>query len=1192
MQGESHDATASTLHSAELFNALMHVKRWCRQEMQEHINPPAPLGNAKLLQSEQDVTDMMKAYSELIFERVFRSNDVHDTSTTNRQAEIENANLLKERFGLADSIKTNSLVDHSLNLIRRSLASWVTADSFREVEERKTADWIALHMWLERRLATGFRLLYVDGSQWPADQASSHLFRVVLDWPHTFTRAIFGDFPVSDQQPCSSGPESLSSFCTALCAFDNQAEKELFETTSKLGERDYIYLWCGDSPGTPSDFREGDLVWFRQPVSFHYGSQVQERPDLAIGPEDRCDRLWALIRDKLAIGQRIREDYHEEPYLPLRLAYTEELNRVADVAIAASSRDDLHWLARNSETVKRLLGKEWTQRDCFWMIQSTMFYDWKYWYLFPSRFEGNPLGGLAISTRSPIESNNLLQIALITRELLGVFGEVEDWARRRLQRRRVRNLWNATKRVHKAWDGLGAKGKFDRESKEEQETLFRNILRVIFQPHASRERDQKEEWGTAADHYIEWPEAFGITKDDWMAWYEQNRPLPMPNEKMQTTWNERQRNNIAYAVINYWNEARQKEGERGFAEWLKPSLNSQKALWDRLYNRYRAMTAGARNMEIPLFTFNDFLFDRAPRKAILGWRGYNDQIVNRGKESPAAWISEPPFLTHGVERVLLVRKPDQLGLEEFQKSQMMDPKGEAFVTGYLKDYVEELKAQVDSLKPCLQILLEDYEQRLEDFIEKSPQPVSFDLYEGDVEYLRKDVLPALKSQAEALVDRSSDEDFSARYQVAEYLIRTAIYLNTRMHIGNEDFLGFMRCAFLARTLIEHYVPTLYFREDNQPYAGRDLWHFYSIPIHIPLPRTRTQKVQRTSILSLCTFDPLHDSELRVWRELGGQIVVPAIMIDLQNESRKMGEELGAADMREKQLPIVVHSMRNKVKKPRTLVDEVYMNSAFEPEKRSCWPLGEALKSALDNSGVRDLPSLVSDLFTSTREAEKQIHLIDRIAKQRWDLRRPLRRDQNRIFLDPGEARVSFASTMIEQLQRAIKDIPQSSLLNQDYKLTGVMESALNELRISSSMTDEHIEAALKQCLPHHGFSIDLEAAKGVYVEANHDNEELTLIQCWQQFCEDWASNLIIHGPKVDDLVRTIGIGSRRRTDSLDIHIHSSISRAIDADRMRYIGLGTTTMEWCAFCISGLKHYSNSLDKDKREWITRISIPVS
>jgi hypothetical protein len=126
---------------------------------------------------------------------------------------------------------------------------------------------------------------------------------------------------------------------------------------------------------------------------------------------------------------------------------------------------------------------------------------------------------------------------------------------------------------------------------------------------------------------------------------------------------------------------------------------------------------------------------------------------------------------------------------------------------------------------------------------------------------------------------------------AEYLVRLALYLNVQMNTmegGFKDglFLGLYRCAFLSWALFEHYHPDRFRGSLSVDHSSRrsTTWYFYSIPIHIPL--VEKEEASRTSIISLGTTQALTNDELKGWSEIGKEIVLPALMIDLSKEVRE------------------------------------------------------------------------------------------------------------------------------------------------------------------------------------------------------------------------------------------------------------------------------------------------------------------
>jgi len=827
-QGYERELTESDLRSH-----LSLVSDWLRMKMRSHVDPLDE--NTFLVQSERDVSEMVEAYLGKLFHYLFPISSPaippHNTSLLNREESITHGIELRQKFGLGetDDALVNSEVGPSLDQIRSQFLFWLTGSQFRQDNYRRDV-WAACHLWLEKRIATGYRLLFLQGQNWQPLDATWSITRVVHDWPDTFTRSVFGSFQAGKEPLPATRP--VSSLCTAICAFDNVQEKEEFESISGLGEDEYIYLWSGRRPDEPSDFKDGRLVWFKNAGPLDVGT-LPAQPLQWLGNPNGVQERWNLLVSEMKKGFAPHDAAH---FRKLQHRFREHLKRDSGRLSAAFSRCE--------ETLNKVLGVVLNPSDrCFWSLQSVMFYDWKYWYLFPFSYERQSRGGLTFSSIQPLTQSQIYLTTIFMQKILQLFAETEDWARSRIRERREENLHEAAIRVHDVWTRRAGENIGITEGHEK---LFRGILdEIVFDPKGSQHSS---------------PPRFQVGHEPTY---------------LRRTWKEGQKGNIIFAAMNYWNEAMYAQGKRVFAEWLSPSLGDDRnARWKRNWDAYQKLTGDARKTEPAYYTLNDFLFDQAARKEVLEWRGYDWQIFPRGQDKPSDWVAEPPSVTPDVRDAL------------FKEIESGNPPSQT--NNSASGYIKNLETKVRILKPGLEQHLAYYSEHL-----NSQTGIELGIYEGDFLCLKR-VLELLNEEIQSLDDPWGGELDSSEEITSEYLIRLAIYLNTRMNnTRKENFLGVSRCAFLTWALYKHYGPNSFqVALTDADATPKTRWHFYSIPIHIPLPDQ--EGIQRTSILSLCTRGRLRDEELRLWGNIGAEMVLPAMMIDQRQEIRiREGQRLRA-----------------------------------------------------------------------------------------------------------------------------------------------------------------------------------------------------------------------------------------------------------------------------------------------------------
>ncbi|HKU77633.1 MAG TPA: hypothetical protein VJR02_27215, partial [Pyrinomonadaceae bacterium] len=441
----------------------------------------------------------------------------------------------------------------------------------------------------------------------------------------------------------------------------------------------------------------------------------------------------------------------------------------------------------------------------------------------------------------------------------------------RIRERRRTNLHAAEDRVHEAWNKRALRG---RAITEGHEKLFKWMLRdVVF----GRE-DRQQAYSRSGQ------------SDKW------------ERENLKRTWLEGQKGDVVFAAMNYWNEATHAQGGRVFADWLSDPLLQEVPydIWRERSEEYLKLTSEARKNSPKYYTLNDFLFDQAPRKEILEWRGYDWQIFPRSQDNPIDWVVEPPSVTPDVRRTLFKE------IEHENLSVLND--------GLAAECVRKIEHSVRVLKKALQQHLDHYSKKFEYEAANPGSKISsgLGLYDGDFGSLER-VLKRLSDDVASIEDPGDSEVESSQEVTAEYLIRLAIYLNARMNTTEKDFLGVSKCAFITWALYHYYGPeALPLSEPADQRKKR--WHFYSIPIHIPLPAQ--EGIQRTSILSLCTKNRLTDEELRLWRDVGSEIVLSTMMIDQHEEIRVSERERIRAGMAVglyHQLGQVLYSVRARVR---------------------------------------------------------------------------------------------------------------------------------------------------------------------------------------------------------------------------------------------------------------------------------------
>ncbi|MCI0603402.1 hypothetical protein L0156_10355 [bacterium] len=368
------------------------------------------------------------------------------------------------------------------------------------------------------------------------------------------------------------------------------------------------------------------------------------------------------------------------------------------------------------------------------------------------------------------------------------------------------------------------------KNKETRETLFRYLLRVALAHFGYRDHES-----------YDWYSAAGLKSNQWRKWFNRNiatsiYPPANPNDP-----------EIFCVVVNYWNPSIRDKKERVFSAWL-PVHGISRANWNLLWEDYKTITKlGA---EIQCFTLNDYLFSRAQRKSILEWR-----FVSSPHSLSNINIENPPAASRMIAEALRVA----------DESSVLRRRIVA-----IGDYVDELDVIVRSLKDEILNRIALFSHRIVD------EPHHW-FIKALLEKLRCDV-----SQMDKVTPQMSGD---VACMTADYLVRLFLYLNVQTLMLRKPgklpgYLGLLAVAFMARSLLEYYGPFVLKSKEN--------WFWYSIPVHIPIrisPSGYTEDAQETSILSIAVANRLSKEWQRRWRNIGYQIVLPAMMMDFQLEEK-------------------------------------------------------------------------------------------------------------------------------------------------------------------------------------------------------------------------------------------------------------------------------------------------------------------
>jgi hypothetical protein len=1101
------DEDEQELTEAELRMHLSNVSDWIRVRMQGHIDPPD--GNATyLVKSERDVSEMVEAYLGKLFHFLFPLSSPrippHNTVPVNREASIDVGKGLRRKFNLGDGddfIACPSQVTDSLKKLRDAFNSWFADPNSSGDNPRYV--WAGCHLWLERRIATGFRLLFLDGQNWQPKDASWSLTRLVHDWPSTLTRSVFQYFQGADDPFVNIA--GAGEVCTALCAFDNEEEKHRFERISRMREGEYIYLWTGQDSGLLSDFADDLLVWFRDTGCLKPNQELPHEPLSWLGNNREARDRWALLKDDMPAG--LAADSGITQSLKIQSSFTEYLAKLSGQVDEAPSS-----LRRCHATLERILNlkENYTLDDCFWALQSVMFYDWKYWYLFPFSYERQPCGGIAVSSGAPLSFDKIRLLTIYMSKVLEVFVQTEDWARNRLRQRKASNLLKPAELIRDAW----AKQIEAEKEIEDHKRLFIRLLGVVLNRPVNSASEPT------------------FLLSDLSSREREYRRL---------VW-EDQRDNVLYAVINYWTSLLP---DRVFAPHLSHELgDSAPGIWDRTWETYKEITAIARK-DFDYYTFNDFLFEKAPRKAIVEWRWLDGQTTPRSQDHPANWVSEPPSITPDVARILF-------GDIEFSS----DHKTVDIGSG-----IRRLQQRVDSIAPQCEDQLSKYLGKLAHFTDHDK--ITLGIYEGDGECLER-ALNALVKNASDLeqtrADRSESQfeekpDFATSL-AAEYLVRLALYLNVQMNTLGKDeqddscFADLSRCAFFSAALYKYYRPDLFRREPPVSEAleeSDEYSYFYSIPIEVA--GANEAGVSRSSILSLGTMRPLTPAELNLWRDIGKEIVVPAMLIDLKHAVKEQEQRIASQEkeqeiikaqreMARKQVPAALHSARRLVGETREKLDEFAHWIKKEAEFEDF--AGDEVRKAVLGE--------VSIVQRQAEETQTRISRLNDIAKHFHE---------SRIFPNkPGPlgfpAYSSSGRTSIREIILRAIALP----LN------------LNIREVVSLDTDISVAKYLRN-VTNFTWNIDLTGVRDLFEHENSSKRTADQIDCWRILFEEWAANLrggwVKSGgcPYVNWIIR-----EGPQHELVCVMTNGPIPPNLEGNVDRTSGIGTMEIEWCVYGLSG------------------------
>jgi len=797
-EGDAMSHNSDTDAGDRIYADLSHVLDWFQRRVEAHL---VGVGTMRPVKTEPEVHRMLEAYLGFVFHGILGFSGCAPCNTSRATGDqiteaIRNVEETLRGWGLEQS----AIDLQTGNSIKR-LNAQLKEQLFAGTPESSNANWTGCQLWLDRGQGGRSRLLFLDGAQWKDSTESSALMRSrrVYHWPYTFSRSIFQFFSPSEASGIS---------CTALCYFQTDDEKTAFKTGFKEGA--YFTLPAPRSAACGGcGLRK--LVWLPD------GSKVQ----------------FAACDSSAENSPGSRDE-------PVGIGWGK-----------SSAIDPTCWVHDAEDAAAAVLGelpKPQHQEAVYWMFQSVMLYDWKFWYFFPvSNYRGKA-GGLVVSTAVPLTATTLAHLDTISRRLITTFGAAEQRALTLVRKANISVIEQLGAAIDGTWKDLlakkirwpsavskaGSPATSDRRPMEnEYKRLFENLLLLLLPSASPRFED-----------------CIGVDE----AWW---------TEKASTFGELRNRSQgtaavgkLCYVVVNYWGAI---GGRRAFGEWL--SASTDPVAWATGWKQYLAIDEQARSRDY--YTANDFLRTRATRKVILGWRAGDGQVVDHGSESPGDWVRHPPQLTREVAAALL--STGAVAANTGKADRMI-----ARAEEQCSKYGSRITAEIERLN--------HYREDL-----NSNEPLG--LYPGDQAVLGQ-VLEELKSNSKALGTRSAgsiDDHDPQGDAVASYLARLAVYLNVRMEIApsSPHFLNFARCAFMAIALAEYFGPVPE-GEDARTTIGHDVRWFYSIPVHVP-GRASGDYDGATSILSVGSREALRADELSAWERLARRLVVPALVQEAVEE---------------------------------------------------------------------------------------------------------------------------------------------------------------------------------------------------------------------------------------------------------------------------------------------------------------------
>lgn len=754
----------------------------------------------------------------------------------------------------------DELIQQCFSESEKDVKQWFFSKGFgsSSATGEKNDCWVGFHFWnYPMSLDQGnTRVLYVIGDQYKS-QELIQLMTLYRAEPMTLIQLAHAVESLSRSQANDRDGIKYNPNWLCLCQFANEEEKNLF---TKDTNHEYLSF-------TPSELEAAQLSWVQlvrsNPTEFESCRDLKRKECLQSG---RNHPLFQRTKD----------------YIEARLQ--RELN---------------------------------DEQVCTF-FESSLIYDFKYWYVFPGQlFETSSIGGFAISLHTPLTRNEINEFRLLSNRICTEFAllEYKWWTKLDKQKRKQRDEEN--KRVAH-WEEISAQllrasqyfyapprslALNTLNATAKKYAFFQLLLGRIIntQIYQSRFFNSARKQGlelTEREMDLRYLEPFtdfwkdrGLNRKGFITFWKD----PSLIEKAQI-W-ENQRKNIVWMTASFWSEI---ERDRIFAEVINYDSETirqtqadwdgrltVKECWNGIWKLYLKLTKYF--IDNVGLTWNALLAsDRAPKKEVIEFHCGSSDLAQslEWKQGKLGGV----VISGEMEQTLMGDRLCQLMeryLVQLKKDGRICYKADSENWEDISDILEAME-KIREVFPK--------ETKLETHIEQYLQLVK---EKGSSDSARLDLIEAIRQEIENIkktVNEQALKDKKNRLRLLTVSIIDYFLKKTQTIISGEHALILVQSLLIWR---RHF--------------GYN--HLYSFPISVPRVHT--------CILTLCTEEELFDEEKTALRTVADRVLLPQMSQDQEVQARR-GEWHSIANA-------MAHSLRKPFNLTIGWAEQLLEDQAFPSE---------------------------------------------------------------------------------------------------------------------------------------------------------------------------------------------------------------------------------------------------------------------